>query len=147
MPKRYVPIYRVELVRERRKKLKAKKVCSPEEAARVVRDYLREPDREVFVILALSTKNEVIGINTVSIGTLDASLVHPREVYKPAILLNASSVIVAHNHPSGDPTPSREDRDVSNRLFEAGKILGVDLLDHIVVVAEGYASLKQLGML
>lgn len=86
-------------------------------------------------MLLLDTQNRVIGINTVSIGILDSSLVHPREVYKPAIIANASaSIILAHNHPSGDPMPSHEDRRVTERLVQAGKILGIEVLDDVIFV-------------
>jgi DNA repair protein RadC len=84
-------------------------------------------------------------IHTVSIGILDSSLVHPREVFKDAILASSASIIVAHNHPSGDPTPSVEDKRVTQRLYEAGQILGIDLLDHIVIGDNKWVSLKQLG--
>jgi DNA repair protein RadC len=84
-------------------------------------------------------------INTVSIGILDSSLVHPREVFKNAIVASAASIIVAHNHPSGDPTPSIEDKRVTQRLYEAGQLLGIDLLDHVVIGDNRWVSLKQIG--
>jgi len=93
----------------------------------------------------LDSKNRVQRINTVSIGILDSSLVHPREVFKDAILASAASIIVAHNHPSGDPTPSIEDKRVTQRLYEAGQLLGIDLLDHIVIGDNKWVSLKQIG--
>lgn len=95
-------------------------------------DELASPS-EVVAVADLNTKNVVISIRLVTKGTLDASLVHPREVFQGALINNASSIIVAHNHPSGDPTPSREDFAVTNRLEECGKTLGIDVLDHIVV--------------
>lgn len=101
-------------------------------------------DRENFVVLLLDTKNKVIGINTVSIGTLNSSLVHPREVFKPAILASAAALILAHNHPSGDPKPSREDIEVTKRLIEAGGLLGIQVLDHIIV-GDYCVSLKEQG--
>jgi DNA repair protein RadC len=95
--------------------------------------------------LLLDIKNKVIGINTVSIGNLNSSIVHPREVFKPAILSNAASILLAHNHPSGDPEPSREDVAITTRLVEAGKILGIDVIDHLILGDGCYHSLKEAG--
>ena len=94
--------------------------------------YFDSLDCEEFHILCLNTKNAIDAVFKITRGTLDASLVHPRDVFKAAILANASSVILVHNHPSGDSTPSREDIAVTDRLKESGKILGIDILDHIV---------------
>lgn len=99
--------------------------------------------REEFHIVCLDTKNQVINTHQISVGTLNASLVHPREVFKPAIKDSAASVILFHNHPSGDPTPSREDRMVTERLEEAGKTLGIDVLDHIVLGSNGGLSIRE----
>jgi DNA repair protein RadC len=98
---------------------------------------LENEDREHFTVVLLDARNRVVGVNTVSIGTLTASLVHPREVFKPAILANAAAIIVAHNHPSGDPEPSNEDVAITQRLGEAGALLGIRLLDHLVLGADG----------
>lgn len=143
-----LPIFRVELVRENPSADDSiETIRSPDDAAAIFERYLTCADRENFVTMFLDTKNRVIGLSTVSIGILDRALVHPREVFKPAILANAYSVIVCHNHPSGDPQPSSEDRQVTNRLVEAAKILGIDLLDHIIVAGKGrHVSLKQLGL-
>src|SRR5207245_2331486 len=97
-------------------------------------------DREAFVALHLDYKNRLDGLHVVSIGSLSASLVHPREVFKAAILSNAAAIIVVHNHPSGDPTPSREDREITARLKLSGETLGIPLLDHVIVATEGYRS-------
>jgi DNA repair protein RadC len=103
-------------------------------------------DRETFVALYLNTKNRVIKKEIVSFGSLNANVVHPREVYKEAILNSAASVIVSHNHPSGDPTPSREDLEITEKLYEAGKIIGISLLDHVIIGEDGYFySLKERG--
>jgi len=100
------------------------------------------------VILLLDQKNQVIGINTVSMGSLTASVVHPRECFKPAILCNAVSLICGHNHPSGDCQPSREDRALTTRLVEAGKLLGIAVLDHIIIGGEErYFSFADEGLL
>ncbi|MBI5445709.1 MAG: JAB domain-containing protein [Deltaproteobacteria bacterium] len=104
-----------------------------ETVAETARKVLADYDREAFVILLLDTKNRLIGINIVSVGTLTTSLVHPREVFKPAIAASASAVIGVHNHPSGDPQPSREDSDLTRRLWEAGKLLGIRFLDHVII--------------
>jgi len=104
--------------------------------------YLREAghanrDRETFIVLLLNTKNRIIAEEVVSVGTLSGSLVHPREVFKAAVSGSAAGIIVAHNHPSGDPEPSREDREITTRLRECGKILGIPLVDHVIVTPTG----------
>jgi len=104
-------------------------IRSPGDAAALFSDRLKDVDREHLLVLMLDTKQHVIGINTVSIGSMDSSLVHPREVFKPAIIGNAASIILAHNHPSGDPMPSQEDRRATERIVQAGKILGMEMLD------------------
>ncbi len=121
-------------------------VSSPADVDRLLRGRIANLDRENFVIVLLNTKNEVIGAPLVSVGTLSASLVHPREVFKPAIRASAASVVLAHNHPSGKVEPSREDREVTGRLVEAAEILGIEVLDH-VIVGEEYFSMKENGML
>jgi len=101
-------------------------------------------DQERFVVACLDTKKRVQSVVLITIGTLDASLVHPREVFKPAILEGSSSIILSHNHPSGDSTPSREDREVTTRLKAAGKILGIDVVDHIIH-GDGTNDIRSLG--
>jgi DNA repair protein RadC len=121
-------------------------IRSPENAAKLAEAYIADEDREVFLVLCLNTKNEVVGLHRCHVGALNASIVHPREVMKAAILNNAASIIVSHQHPSGNPEPSREDIDVTTRLVEAGKILGIDVLDHIIVTYKGnHYSLKEHG--
>lgn len=110
-------------------------ISTSDDAVRFFKDYWSQfpgNDQERFVIACLSTKNRIQSVVEISVGTLDASLVHPREVFKPAIIEGASSIILSHNHPSGDPTPSREDRAVTQRLEQAGELLGITVLDHIV---------------
>src|SRR5690349_13814156 len=104
-----VPVYRVMLVRERRQEVESRDIRSPADAAAIFRAHIGDCDREVFAVLALSPRSKVIGVHTVSVGTIDSTIVHPREVFKPLLLLNAASVILAHNHPSGDHMPSPED--------------------------------------
>jgi len=106
---------------------------------------IREATQEEFHVITLDTKNTVIDSHCVTVGTLDASLVHPREVFRVAIKDASASVILAHNHPSGDPTPSREDRQVTSRLTDSGELLGIDVLDHIVMGREGCVSIRELG--
>ncbi|MDP2735624.1 MAG: DNA repair protein RadC [bacterium] len=154
-----VPIYKVSLVRdgsiragsetpESVDRKSGRSISSSRDAAALVREYLRDADREHFVVIMLDTKGRPIGINTVSTGTLNASLVHPREVFKPAILCNSAAIILAHNHPSGDPTPSREDRESTKRLVEAGELLGINVLDHVIIGDEGkHISFAEAGYL
>ena len=97
-------------------------------------------DREHFMVVGLDAKHAVIGINIVSIGSVTLSIVHPREVFKPLILMNASAAIVAHNHPSGDATPSQEDRALTRRLKDGGELLGITVLDHVVLGENRYYS-------
>jgi DNA repair protein RadC len=102
-------------------------------------------DREHFIVVALDAKHAVIGINTVSIGSVTLSIVHPREVFKPLILMNASAALLAHNHPSGDSTPSQEDRALTRRLKDAGELLGIAVLDHLVLGEDRYYSFADHG--
>src|SRR5690625_6412061 len=121
-------------------------VRSPEDGAKIACRFIGRDDREVFFVMCLNTKNNVVAVHRCHIGSLNGSLVHPREVFKSAILNNAASVIVAHQHPSGDITPSMEDINVTKRLAEAGKLLGIEVLDHLVVNNEGkFTSLKERG--
>lgn len=109
------------------------------------KQFLGELDREYFVVMCLDVKNQPTAINICHIGSLNASIVHPREVMKTAILSNSSSILVCHNHPSGQPEPSPEDIDVTKRLAEAGKIIGIELIDHLIIGDGRYISLKDKG--
>ena len=129
-----IPIYKIALVREAALTVcQPPQLCSSAQAVSVIRTYLAETDREHLLALTLDTRNRLIGINTVSVGSLNSSLGHPREIFKAAILQNAAAIILAHNHPSGDPTPSSEDRALTERIKQAAELLGIRLLDHIVV--------------
>jgi DNA repair protein RadC len=121
-------------------------ISSPADVDGLLRGRIANLDRENFVAVLLNTKNEVIEFPTISVGTLSASLVHPREVFKPAIRASAASVVLAHNHPSGRVEPSREDREVTRRLAGAAEIIGIEVLDH-VILGDGYFSMKEHGML
>ena len=143
---------RINIVTIKMEKVKSmlvenKKIISPKEVYKIVSEYLNGVDREHLVLLTLDTKNCINSITTVSIGSLNTSIVHPREVFKTAIISNASSIILAHNHPSGDPTPSKEDINITDRIKESGKILGIDLLDHLIIGDDSYISLKEKGIL
>lgn len=120
-------------------------IRSPEDGAHYVMDDMRFLSQEHFVTIYLNTKNQVLHRQTIFIGSLNASIVHPREVFKEAFRWSAASIICFHNHPSGDPTPSREDIEVTKRLVECGKILGIELLDHIIIGDQTFVSLKEKG--
>jgi DNA repair protein RadC len=118
-------------------------ILGPADVFRHFHPRLRDASRECFLALLLDGRHRVIGEAEISHGTLTASLVHPREVFRPALRAGAAAIVVVHNHPSGDPTPSREDRRVTERLSRAGELLGIPLLDHVVVAEHGYRSLKE----
>lgn len=122
-------------------------VGSPEEVADMLMPEMRDLKVEQFRVLVLDTKHRIIRVKMASSGTLDASLVHPREVFREAIAASGAAVIVAHNHPSGDPTPSREDRATTQRLAEAGRVLGIELLDHLIIGESKWISMKRAGYL
>ncbi|MGE8206081.1 RadC family protein [Heyndrickxia sp. NPDC080065] len=122
-------------------------IRSPEDGANFVMNDMRFLSQEHFVCLYLNTKNQVLHQQTIFIGSLNASIVHPREVFKEAFRRSAASIICIHNHPSGDPAPSREDIEVTKRLVECGKIIGIDILDHIIIGDKKYVSLKEKGYL
>ncbi len=122
-------------------------IGGPRDVSNLLMPDLRYQKKEHLKSLLLDTKNKVLAIKTVSIGDLSSSIVHPREVYKDAVLASAASIIVAHNHPSGDPTPSAEDVAVTKRLIQSGEIMGIDLLDHIVLGDGTFVSLKERGLI
>lgn len=122
-------------------------IRSPEDGANYVMNDMRFLSQEHFVCLYLNTKNQVLHKKTVFIGSLNASIVHPREVFKEALRRSAASVICLHNHPSGDPQPSREDIEVTKRLVESGKIIGIEVLDHLIIGENKFVSLKEKGYL
>lgn len=122
-------------------------IRSPEDGAKYMMNDMRFLTQEHFVALYLNTKNQVLHKQTIFIGSLNASIVHPREVFKQAIRRSAASVICLHNHPSGDPSPSQEDIEVTKRLAECGKIIGIELLDHLIIGENKFVSLKEKGYL
>jgi DNA repair protein RadC len=123
-----------------------RKIRSPADVYSLLYPKMREQKREKLTALYLDTKNHVLREEVVSIGSLNANIVHPREVFKSALLESSASVILAHNHPSGDPTPSREDIAVTEKLIEGGKLLGIDVLDHVIIGDGRYVSLKDEGL-
>lgn len=147
--KKKIQHVQVKLVRESIKWYDNNTITSPDSGAIIANNYLVGSDREQFIVMGLDTKNRVNFIETVSVGTVNSSIVHPREVFKSLVVGNATSFIVAHNHPSGDVTPSQEDVNVTKRLKEVGEMMGITLLDHIIVTGDAnnqkYVSLKEKG--
>lgn len=142
--------YRLELVKEESHKYEVEtRISCPKDIYEVLTKVCRIQcnAEEVFILITLNIKNIVTGYFEVHRGTINTSLAHPREVFKRALLNNASDIIVAHNHPSGDPNPSKEDLQITERLKEAGNLLGINLLDHIIVGEDKYISLKEKGVL
>ena len=146
-----ISIERVKLVRESSHiySFSPREVSSPDVVADVINEVLdlnHEP-QEIVCEIMLNTKNHIVGVMEVTRGTLDSSLVHPREVFRGAILHNAASIILCHNHPSGDSAPSREDMKVTERIKQAGKVLGIDLLDHVIIGNGECTSIREEGLL
>ncbi len=125
---------------------KKSSVRTPEDVAALVKGRLKGKKKEHFLAILLDTRGQMIKTSEISIGSLDSSIVHPREVFKEAMSASAASVIFVHNHPSGDPEPSEDDIKLSERLAQAGEIVGIDVLDHIIVSDGGYLSLKGKGL-
>lgn len=122
-----------------------KAIRLPRDVADIMIPEMKDLKQEHFVCLFLNTKNRIIGKQTIFVGSLDASIVHPREVFKEAIKRSSAAVICLHNHPSGDPTPSREDIEVTRTLHKAGELVGIQLLDHVIIGEDRYISLKEAG--
>ncbi|OFV89550.1 MAG: hypothetical protein A3J75_05075 [Acidobacteria bacterium RBG_16_68_9] len=123
-----------------------KQIRGPDDVKPWLRDIMGAR-KEHFVVLLLNARHEVMRREIVSTGSLNASIVHPREVFRPAVLYSAASIVVAHNHPSGDPAPSEEDITITKRLVEAGELLGIGVLDHVIVAARGVTSFRTLELL
>lgn len=121
------------------------KINSPEDVYRYLYPGMRELKKEYFIELCLDTKNQILRRDTISVGSVNANIVHPREVFKAALIESATSIIVAHNHPSGDPTPSREDIELTKKLVESGKILGINVVDHVIIGDGRHFSMKEAG--
>ncbi len=141
------PVYKVLLVQDSSVPVANNCVRSPKDAATIITDYLRGADREHFVGLYLNSANGLITLHTISVGTLNSSLVHPREVFKMSLMVNAAAVIVGHNHPSGNIEPSKEDIEITRQLADSGKILGIPLHDHVIVSGGNrYTSFAERGL-
>jgi DNA repair protein RadC len=138
-------LYRLQLVREADYPYDLSTLSSPAAAAKFFRPLFEGIDREQMAVAFLDAKHRVIGVGIVSIGSLTASIVHPREVFKPAVLSNASAVLICHNHPSGVPEPSPEDISLTSRLSQAGDILGIRLLDHVILGDDSHYSFVDSG--
>lgn len=135
------------MVREASVLYDIRKIDNPKDGAELGKRFLDDVDREQLIVCCLNTKNQPTAINIVSVGSLNSSIVHPREVFKPAILSNSASIILFHNHPSGDPAPSKEDIYITERIKESGNILGIKLIDHIIIGDDSYCSLKERGLI
>ena len=122
-----------------------KPITSPAEVLPELR-HIKDLKREHFVVIFLNARNQVIKTETVSIGSLNASLVHPREVFAPAVGISAASVILGHNHPSSDVTPSREDIELTRRMVQAGEIMGIEVVDHLIVGSDKFISMKEANV-
>lgn len=126
---------------------KRPKINGMEDVVEAVKPMIADPNKEFFIALYLNTKNGVLKQEVISIGSLNANIVHPREIFKTACMVSASNIIVAHNHPSGDPSPSREDIELTKKLFEAGKMMGIELLDHVIIGHDSNYGFKENGQL
>ena len=142
-----LPRYRVSLVREGSCAVDHNAIRTPEDVYAIIGPEYENAVVETAMMLALDTKNKVIAVFTVSTGSLNASIIHPRDIFQRAILVNAASVILVHNHPSGDPTPSPEDIELTRKLVEAGKMMDVAILDHVVIGEGRFVSLKERGLI
>jgi DNA repair protein RadC len=147
-PSHGAPRYKIALVKEAGSVyITSKSLTTPRQVYEAVAKLFEGADRELFYVLCLDTKSKIIGVNLVTLGWLTGATIHPREVYKAAILLNASAIICVHNHPSGNPAPSQADGDITHRLFSAGEILGIPLKDHVIVGENNYFSYTDTGSL
>lgn len=142
-----IKIVSLKMVRESSLRSQYGRISAPEDVNLMILELIGNSDREHFGVICIDTKNIPTHINIVSIGTLNSSMVHPREVFKAAILSNSASVILFHNHPSGNTSPSKTDVDITARLIEAGRIIGIEVIDHVIVSDEGYLSMKEKNLL
>ncbi len=140
-------MYVCELTKRRYRGKQPKAIRGPDDVVAVVGRKLKREPREHFLVLLLNARHEVLGKETVSIGSLNASIVHPREVFRPAVLQAAAALVLVHNHPSGDPEPSEEDLSITKRLVQVGDLLGINVLDHVIVAARGIVSFRSRQLL
>jgi DNA repair protein RadC len=143
-----IQIVSIKMVKEKKLEYVNTQISSPKDCFNIFKKFIGDYDREALVVLTLDIKNKINSITVASLGSVNSSIVHPREVFKTAILSNASSIIIGHNHPSGDPSPSKEDINITERLKECGKIMGIELLDHVIIGEyDKYFSFKEKGLL
>ena len=126
---------------------KQEKIEGPEDVARYASPLLRFEQKEHFLVMLLDVRNRVLAMPTISIGSLTASVAHPREIFREAIRYSAANLILIHNHPSGDPTPSGEDVRITKQMMKAGEIMGIPVLDHVIIAGDGFLSLKEADCL
>jgi DNA repair protein RadC len=147
---KFISAYRINLVRDERVSFGTQSVYNPTDAQRCLQDMINkigQPDREQFCVLMLNAKNVTIGMNIVSVGGLSSAPVCPKEVLKPAILANAAALILGHNHPSGDLTPSSADKVITQKIVQAAEIMGIAIHEHLIISMEddGYFSFAEQG--
>jgi len=150
--KKFISVYRVSLVRDEHIKFEQTRLSNPSQAQKVIQNLIYaqgQPDREQFCVLLLDAKNKTIGLNIVSTGSLSSASVHPREVLKPAILANAAAMILAHNHPSGELTPSPQDKAITKKIIQASKIMGIAVHEHLIISMDEdrYFSFADQGLI
>lgn len=142
-----IKIVSLKMVRESSLRSQYGKISTPDDVKMMIMELIGNNDREHFGIICIDTKNIPTHINIVSVGTLNSSMVHPREVFKAAILSNSASVILFHNHPSGNTSPSKTDVDITERLVEVGRIIGIEVIDHVIVSDEEFMSMKEKNLM
>lgn len=142
-----IKIVSLRMVRESSLKNQYGTISAPEDVRIMIKDLIGSNDREYFGVVCIDTKNQPTHISIVSVGTLNSSMVHPREVFKAAILSNSASIIIFHNHPSGNTNPSNTDIEITKRLVDAGEIIGIKVIDHVIVSDERYLSMKEKSMM
>jgi DNA repair protein RadC len=142
-----IPMYKISMIRDGSVCAERTTVTRSQDLSPLLGGYFAQHDREEMLAVLLDAKHKIIGLNTISIGSASMSIVHPRETFKAAILSNCAAIILTHNHPSGDPTPSQEDRQLTKRLKECGDLLGIPVLDHMVMGDGRYHSFADRGEL
>lgn len=142
--RKYVPLVRISMVKEKKVPYTSEVINGPEKAAKLAETILKDADREYLLVISVDSKGRPLAIEIVSIGTVNATLAEPREIFKHAILANAAGIILVHNHPSGDCIPSEEDEEMTRRISESGKLLGIPVRDH-VIIGDGYFSFHEEG--
>ena len=142
-----IDVVKVYVKKEQSLQIEKDIIKKPEQVFEVVKNFLGEVDREYLIVIVLDVKNKINSISVASVGTLNSSIVHPREVFKTAILANGASIILAHNLPSGDTSPSKDDINITTRIKECGVLMGIELLDHVILGDEKFISLKNEGII